>query len=111
MSRCPFCEYVTPEPDDGDASVRSWQEVAHMQEAHPDVIHARLREAGIDADVEIREDKLEAKERELKDLEERLKAKEAELTTYVAQVQGALKRREDEWWKKVTGDAVEAEAD
>jgi hypothetical protein len=42
MARCPYCDYETPEPDDGDAYARGWQEVAHMQVAHPDVISARL---------------------------------------------------------------------
>lgn len=47
MSDCPFCEYKTPEPDDGDAYVRRWQEVAHMQTEHPQVIAERLRSAGM----------------------------------------------------------------
>lgn len=47
MSRCPYCEYVTPEPDDGDGRVRTWQEVAHMEAQHPDVIAQRLRAAGM----------------------------------------------------------------
>lgn len=42
MSRCPFCDYQTPEPDDGDRAVQAWQEVAHMQTEHPEVIAARL---------------------------------------------------------------------
>lgn len=43
MSRCPFCDsYETPEPDDGDRQVQAWQEVAHMQTEHSDVIEARL---------------------------------------------------------------------
>jgi hypothetical protein len=46
MSRCPFCDYVTPEPDDGDATARAWQEIAHMQIEHSDVIRARLEEFG-----------------------------------------------------------------
>ena len=57
-------------------------------------------------DVELREDKIERREAKLAELEERLGKKEAELATYVAQVQGAMKRREDEWWKKQTGDAA-----
>lgn len=42
MSRCPFCGYETPEPDDGDRAIQAWQEVAHMQAEHRDVIAARL---------------------------------------------------------------------
>jgi hypothetical protein len=48
MSKCPYCDnYETPEPDDGDAYVRGWQEVAHMQLEHGDIIHERLEKAGI----------------------------------------------------------------
>ena len=47
VSRCPYCEYETPEPDDGDAHVRAWQEVAHMETEHPDVIRERLDKAGL----------------------------------------------------------------
>ena len=59
------------------------------------------REVGTQAESELREDKLERREDELAKLEERLLLKENELKTYVAQVQGALKRREDEWALKV----------
>lgn len=51
MSKCPYCNYETPEPDDGDRGVQGWQEVAHMQLEHSDVIRERLRKAGLDADV------------------------------------------------------------
>lgn len=43
MSSCPFCDYETPEPDDGDRAVQAWQEVAHMTLEHRDVVEARLR--------------------------------------------------------------------
>jgi hypothetical protein len=50
--KCPYCDYVTPERDDGDPHVRAWQEVAHMQTVHPEIVEKRLREAGLlDADV------------------------------------------------------------
>jgi hypothetical protein len=50
--KCPYCDYVTPEPDDGDEHVRAWQEVSHMQTVHPEIVDQRLREAGLlDADV------------------------------------------------------------
>lgn len=45
MSRCPVCEFYVP---DGPGS--AWREVAHMQVEHPEVVRARLREAGLDAD-------------------------------------------------------------
>ena len=61
------------------------------------------KEARLEADIEIREDKLERREQELVALQERLGQKETELAAYVAQVQTQLKQREDEWWQKVTG--------
>lgn len=51
MAKCPYCEYETPEPDDGDAGVRGWQEVAHMNVEHPEIIRERLAKYGLlDAD-------------------------------------------------------------
>lgn len=47
MAKCPYCAYVTPEPDDGDSFVRGWQEVAHMETEHPDILTERLRKLGI----------------------------------------------------------------
>jgi uncharacterized ferritin-like protein (DUF455 family) len=57
MARCPYCAYETPEPDDGDSFVRGWQEVAHMELDHPDIIHKRLQDAGLlDMSTRFRED-------------------------------------------------------
>jgi multidrug resistance efflux pump len=67
------------------------------------------REARVQADLEIREDKLERREHELSTLEDKLGQKESELAQYVAQVQGELKRREEGWWDKVTGGDAPAE--
>lgn len=47
MAKCPYCEYETPEPDDGDNYVRGWQEVAHMQQAHLDILQERYQKMGI----------------------------------------------------------------
>jgi len=47
MAKCPYCEYETPEPDDGDATTRGWQEVAHMTLDHPDVLKERMERVGI----------------------------------------------------------------
>lgn len=41
MSKCPYCDYATPDEND------TWQEVAHMEVAHPEVIAERLRTAGL----------------------------------------------------------------
>lgn len=57
MAKCPYCAYETPEPDDGDPHVRGWQEVAHMQAEHPDIIQERLAKAGLlDISARLRED-------------------------------------------------------
>jgi len=68
------------------------------------------REASVEADTDIREDKLERREQELATLEEKLANKEAELATYVQQIQSQLKDREQGWWNKVTGDSAPEEA-
>jgi|tagenome__1003787_1003787.scaffolds.fasta_scaffold19661711_2 hypothetical protein len=48
MAKCPFCDsYETPEPDDGDGGIRAWQEVAHMQLEHLDIIQERMHKAGV----------------------------------------------------------------
>lgn len=47
MSACPYCEFSTDEPDDGNARVRAAQEIEHMQEKHPEIIAERLKAAGI----------------------------------------------------------------
>jgi hypothetical protein len=65
-----------------------------------------LREAQIEADRDIREDKLERREAELVSLEERLARRERELATYVGQLQGAMQAGDDsEWWAKQLGTA------
>ena len=56
-----------------------------------------------DRDYEIRLDKLEIREKALAELEEKLGSKETQLAAYVAQAQGALQRRESEWWSKQLG--------
>jgi hypothetical protein len=44
-NKCPYCDYVTPTEEPG--SERGWQEIAHMQLDHPEIIAERLRGAGI----------------------------------------------------------------
>lgn len=44
--QCPFCEYKTPEPDNGDKYTQGWQEYAHMSVEHPEIIEKRLQSAG-----------------------------------------------------------------
>ena len=66
------------------------------------------REARYDTDYEIRLEKLEVREKALAELEEKLGTKETQLAAYVAQAQGALQRRESEWWNKQLGNDDEA---
>ena len=61
------------------------------------------REARYETDYEIRLEKLEMREKALAELEEKLGSKETQLAAYVAQAQGALQRRESEWWDKQLG--------
>jgi hypothetical protein len=48
----------------------------------------RMREARHEADLELREDKLDERAREIEEREQRLDEREADLTSYVARVQG-----------------------
>lgn len=50
MSACPYCDFATNEPDDGDPRVRAAQEIEHMQAIHPEIIAERLKAAGIHPD-------------------------------------------------------------
>jgi hypothetical protein len=51
------------------------------------------REVRIGVDLQVRQDELDGRERELAELEERLARKERELRAYVAQLQGGLPLR------------------
>jgi len=68
------------------------------------------------ADVDLRTDKIEAREIALAELEAHLTQKEAELATYVGKAQTELQRREAVWWDKQLGreepdaEAVEVDA-
>ena len=55
-----------------------------------------LREARLDADTDIREEKLEKREAEVAAREAKLSRREGDLGQYVAQVQ-------DDWWAKQLG--------
>jgi hypothetical protein len=56
------------------------------------------REAEFEADVELREQRIERWRTELTELEQRLDRKETELTLYVGELQGELAKREPSWW-------------
>ena len=63
-----------------------------------------LREARLEADSDIREDKLDAREAAVAEREEKLRRREGDLGAYVAQVQDDFDRRDTEWWAKQLGD-------
>jgi hypothetical protein len=48
----------------------------------------RVREARHEADLELREDRLDERAREIEEREQRIDEREADLTSYVARVQG-----------------------
>jgi exonuclease VII large subunit len=58
----------------------------------------QTREAEFEADVELREQRIERWRTELMELEQRLDRKETELTLYVGELQGELAKREPGWW-------------
>ena len=63
-----------------------------------------LREARLEADHDIREEKLEKREAAVAEREEKLRRREGDLGAYVAQVQDDFDRRDAEWWAKQLGD-------
>ena len=65
-----------------------------------------LREAGLEADHEIRLQKLERREAAVAEREEKLTRREGDLGSYVAQVQEEMGRRESEWWGKQLGEPL-----
>lgn len=66
-----------------------------------------LREARMEADHDIREDKLERRESIVAAREEKLRLREGDLSTYVAQVQDDFGRRESQWWGRQLGEPLE----
>ena len=51
----------------------------------------------------MREQRLEAREKEGAELAEQLKNREGALSVYVAQLQDEFDRRESDWWQKQLG--------
>ena len=63
-----------------------------------------LREAEFDADVELREDRIERWRTELEELEQTLDRRERDLVSYVDQLQGAMSGSgSDAWWQRPAG--------
>jgi hypothetical protein len=67
-----------------------------------------LREARLEADHEIREQRLETREAEAAEREEKLQRREDDLGDYVGQVQSDFDRRDRDWWSKQLGEPVKA---
>ena len=61
------------------------------------------REAEFEADVQIREDKMERWRTELEELERNLDRRERDLISYVDQLQGAMSGSGDAWWSRPAG--------
>jgi hypothetical protein len=63
-----------------------------------------LREAEFEADVQIREDRMERWRTELEELEQTLERRERDLVSYVDQLQGAMASPgNDAWWQRPAG--------
>ena len=62
-----------------------------------------LREAEFEADVQIREDRMERWRTELEELEQNLDRRERDLISYVDQLQGAMSGSGDAWWSRPAG--------
>jgi hypothetical protein len=63
-----------------------------------------LREAEFEADVQLREDKMERWRTELEELEQTLERREKDLVSYVDQLQGAMSGPvNDAWWSRPAG--------
>lgn len=63
-----------------------------------------VREAEFEADVQIREDRMERWRTELEELEQTLDRREKDLVSYVDQLQGAMSSPSDTaWWQRPAG--------
>jgi chromosome segregation ATPase len=59
--------------------------------------------ASLEADWELKADKLDRREHALEELERRLDKKESQVAAYVGQVQAKLDKGDAEWWDKQLG--------
>jgi hypothetical protein len=64
-----------------------------------------LREAEFEADVQLREDRMERWRSELEELEQTLERREKDLVSYVDQLQGAMSSpsTDSAWWQRPAG--------
>jgi hypothetical protein len=76
--------------------------VLELQERESDL---ELREAEFEADVQLREDRMERWRTELEELEQTLERRERDLVSYVDQLQGAMSSPSESaaWWQRPAG--------
>jgi uncharacterized protein (DUF3084 family) len=60
-------------------------------------------EARTEADLELRDEKIEKREREVAEREQRLGQRQNDLAAYVGELQDKLDERETDWWRKQLG--------
>ena len=76
------------------------ERVLELKERESDL---ELREAEFEADVQLREDRMERWRTELEELEQTLERRERDLVSYVDQLQGAMAPGNDAWWSRPAG--------
>jgi uncharacterized protein (DUF3084 family) len=75
--------------------------VLELKQRETDLVQ---REAEFEADVQIREDRMERWRTELEELEQTLDRRERDLVSYVDQLQGAMSGgHDDAWWSRPAG--------
>ena len=78
-----------------------------MRELDDREAEIEIRWARAEADSELREVKLEQREKIVGDLELRLGKRESDLAQYVGELQIQMEERESDWWEKQLGRPVE----
>jgi adenylate cyclase class IV len=76
---------------------------SHARELEERDAALNLREAQMEAELEVREQRLEQREKAGAELEAALSTRESDLSMYVSQLQDNFDRRESEWWSKQLG--------
>ncbi len=99
----PLFEGATAEPGQAPRASAPISETAvdELKQRETDLVQ---REAEFEADVQIREDRIERWRTELEELERTLDRRERDLVSYVDQLQGAMSVGHDEaWWSRPAG--------
>jgi hypothetical protein len=98
----PFITAEAPPPS--TAPIREETVDARVVELKQREDDLELREAEFEADVQLREDKMERWRTELEELEQTLDRRERDLILYVDQLQGAMSGASDSaWWSRPAG--------